>query len=119
LGSDHEPQIDQFRLKLESGDIVLLCSDGLTRHLSDEDIAELLIGSPASKAATELIQLANERGGKDNISVAVIRYWPGEKKKTMAAAGSASSKAFLWVFTAILSILQSAGIFFVWLKLFT
>jgi len=63
------------RATLCSGQTYLLCSDGLTDPLSDEQIAEILAkpGPSAQDAADELVSLANANGGPDNVSVAVIR----------------------------------------------
>ena len=63
LGSERTPRIDLYELPLEAGDKLVLCSDGLTRHVSDEEI-EAVVGRQAAAEATEsLISLANERGG--------------------------------------------------------
>ena len=56
------------------GDVYLLCSDGLTRELSDRQIAGLLAETPdAQRAANRLIDLANQAGGGDNITAIVVR----------------------------------------------
>jgi serine/threonine protein phosphatase PrpC len=64
---------ESIALKLRRGDRMLLCSDGLTAHVDDPDIAKILRrhSSPA-EAARELIAAANAGGGTDNISVAVV-----------------------------------------------
>jgi serine/threonine protein phosphatase PrpC len=64
---------ESIALKLRRGDRLLLCSDGLTAHVDDPDIAKILRrhGGPA-EAARELIAAANAGGGTDNISVAVV-----------------------------------------------
>ncbi|HKF30106.1 MAG TPA: Stp1/IreP family PP2C-type Ser/Thr phosphatase [Candidatus Binataceae bacterium] len=64
---------ESIALKLRRGDRILLCSDGLTAHVDDPEIAKILRrhGSPA-EAARELIAAANAGGGTDNISVAVV-----------------------------------------------
>jgi serine/threonine protein phosphatase PrpC len=57
---------------LHKGDRYLLCSDGLNKHLTDREIEDLLsLGTPDDAAQT-LVDLAMERGGKDNITVAVV-----------------------------------------------
>ena len=59
------------------GDVYLLCSDGLTKMLGDEAIADVLLAEEDLKAAVErLIAVANGRGGKDNITVVLIRVVP-------------------------------------------
>lgn len=65
---------DILRADLEPGDAVLLCSDGLTKHVSNAEIASVLDhGSTAEACCRELIDLANAAGGTDNITVAVAR----------------------------------------------
>ncbi|MCP4424919.1 MAG: Stp1/IreP family PP2C-type Ser/Thr phosphatase, partial [Chloroflexi bacterium] len=82
LGSEKEPKIDIFELTAEPGDILILCSDGLTRHVYDEEIEAILAEQEPSSATQTLIDLANMRGGEDNISVAVLRYeFASQKKK--------------------------------------
>lgn len=67
-----EPQL--LSHELEDGDVLLLCSDGLTRHLSDQEIAKTLssLGNPAV-ACEALVRAANEAGGSDNTTVVVAR----------------------------------------------
>lgn len=63
------------RMTLEPGDTILLCTDGLTGMVPDDRIAAVLQGSPSPRAASEeLVRLANEGGGKDNVTVVVARY---------------------------------------------
>jgi serine/threonine protein phosphatase PrpC len=54
------------------GDVFLLCSDGLTEHCRDEDIAALL-SHPPSRACAALVDLTLQRGGSDNVTVLVLR----------------------------------------------
>ncbi len=77
LGVEHEVSVDLHELDLRPGDLFLLCSDGLSGVLRDEEIAEVLRRSTPAQAARALVDLANERGGPDNITVALARV-PGE-----------------------------------------
>jgi protein phosphatase len=66
--------IDIVLGKPQPGDVYLLCSDGLTKMVTDEQISDILSAQPIPEAcAQELIRIANEKGGKDNVSVVVIR----------------------------------------------
>lgn len=74
-GSDRsiEPQVTRAELQL--GDSLLLCSDGLTRYMSDEEIlAEISQERPAKQVCKRMIETSNERGGKDNITVVLARF---------------------------------------------
>jgi serine/threonine protein phosphatase PrpC/formylglycine-generating enzyme required for sulfatase activity len=74
LGIEPTVEIDLFQERLQPGDVVLLCSDGLTRYYPDADeLRDVLTSQPLAQAAEALIRTANERGGKDNISVVVLR----------------------------------------------
>lgn len=64
--------IDYITIPLEQDAKLLLCSDGLTNMLSDEQIKEIVSDNEAQIACKELINLANKAGGIDNITVAVI-----------------------------------------------
>jgi serine/threonine protein phosphatase PrpC len=68
-----EPEVVEHRLA--AGDIALLCSDGLTGMLTDDEIAGVLALAPTMEAAAKsLIAAANAAGGKDNVSVVLLRY---------------------------------------------
>lgn len=62
------------KASLQPGDVLLLCTDGLTKHLTDEDIQRCLQArEPAQDTCQKLIALANQAGGTDNITVIVAR----------------------------------------------
>jgi PPM family protein phosphatase len=63
-------EVDNYESELQKDDQILMCCDGLVNHVSDSEIAEIVISetNPA-KTCAQLISVANERGGKDNISV--------------------------------------------------
>ena len=74
-GSHAGVHADAHSLQLHVGDELLLCSDGLTEMLSHEDMTQVLRSEPHLEAACRrLISLANERGGRDNITVIVARF---------------------------------------------
>ncbi|WP_322488286.1 protein phosphatase 2C domain-containing protein [Chloroflexus sp.] len=74
LGADQPLAADTRAQPLAPGDILLLCSDGLYNHVSDDELARLAVSQPPDRAAAALIELANQRGGHDNISVAIARF---------------------------------------------
>ncbi|MDB4895026.1 MAG: protein phosphatase, partial [Firmicutes bacterium] len=64
--------------KLHQGDTVVLCSDGLTDMVSDHEIAQTISTAPTPQAASDrLVNLANSRGGPDNISLIISQYSGG------------------------------------------
>lgn len=74
LGSDPEVEPEIHSHEVVSGDLYLLCSDGLNDMLDDEDIARLLASATdLAPAASALIQAANAGGGRDNVSAILIR----------------------------------------------
>jgi PPM family protein phosphatase len=74
LGPEGTVEVDTRSFRARAGDIYLLCSDGLTTMLAEEQIRELLIANPRLRDAGEaLIAAANEAGGRDNITVVLIR----------------------------------------------
>ena len=79
VGAMDTVEIDFFHEELKSGDIVLLCSDGLTNMLEDEEIGNIL-REPVSieDRAQRLVETANNNGGKDNIAVIIIDVFAKE-----------------------------------------
>jgi protein phosphatase len=74
LGAEPCPKIDMLVASLQALDVYLLCSDGLNKMVADERLAEVLGSSrSAEDAATRLVALANEAGGKDNVTALVVR----------------------------------------------
>lgn len=72
LGLTRFVNVDQIEVSLQVGDRLLLCSDGLTEMVSDEVIAKALSEGPVEDVAWRLVELANDAGGTDNITVIVI-----------------------------------------------
>jgi len=74
-GHEAGVKVDVHKLHLEPGDLLLLCSDGLTEMVPDKDVHDLLRSEPdVRKACERLIAEANNRGGKDNVTVVLARY---------------------------------------------
>jgi PPM family protein phosphatase len=72
MGHDSAVQVALGRLDLRDRDCLLLCSDGLTANVSDEEIRDTVLGSKSLGAACQkLVSLANERGGEDNVTVVI------------------------------------------------
>lgn len=77
VGAEDSIKTDFFSVTLREGDMILMCTDGLTNMLNDEEIRMVLDGArDIVEKAEELVRRANENGGRDNISVILIE--PGE-----------------------------------------
>ena len=74
IGSERQVQPDVGQAALLAGDTLLLCSDGLTGRIADSEIGDIAAESTPNQAVRALIDLANRRGGQDNISVVVVRW---------------------------------------------
>ncbi len=73
VGFEQQVQVDLMGIELETDDILLLCCDGLSNLVDDAEILHVTQEFPLEEAPSRLIELANERGGDDNITVVVIR----------------------------------------------
>jgi PPM family protein phosphatase len=73
VGYQEEEEVDTFPVEIESGDVFLLCSDGLTNKVRDTELADYM-GRPDLETSTnDLIKLSNQRGGEDNITVLLVK----------------------------------------------
>lgn len=82
VGASRKVEIDFFDMRLEAGDIILMCSDGLSNMLEDSEIERIIkSGGDLSGIALELVAKANQNGGKDNIAVVLVEPQVGEVKK--------------------------------------
>jgi len=100
LGAQKEIEVDAEEHTLFPRDVLLLCSDGLTRVVTEPEIAGTLqTENEPVRAAEKLIELANERGGPDNITVVIVRlekdsngwfsWLRRERRKNLSSNGSA------------------------------
>lgn len=78
IGIDEDVQPDFFTNTVQPGDALLLCSDGLMRHMHDDEIGMLLADGaiPPSEICARLIATVNARGGTDNVTCVVMRFGP-------------------------------------------
>jgi Tfp pilus assembly protein PilZ len=87
MGISETVNPDTRELNCQVGDILVICSDGLSDKAFPEEIGEIVQHQAPEPACQELIQMANERGGDDNITVVVIRIEGlGERAGTTPAA---------------------------------
>jgi len=94
LGIDPTAEPELHEHQTHPGDLYLLCSDGLNDMVSDEDIELALqaLGSNLKLAAEQLVQMANDNGGRDNVSVILVRVLRG-----YPAARGVIAKFFAWL----------------------
>lgn len=84
-----EPAV--YKTELKHQDQLLLCTDGLTRHVGDERIAGILASAgTAELACQELIAAANEDGGSDNVTAVLARFSPAEGRSVATAEAEAA-----------------------------
>src|SRR5690606_17863406 len=75
LGPNPQVEVDmEGPYPIEDGDVFLLCSDGLTGKVTDQELGEILKAAEPETAARLLVDLANLRGGPDNITAVVARF---------------------------------------------
>ena len=73
LGAGRDVDVDFFDVRLTPGDILLLCSDGLSNMVPDEDIRQVILTSETlEEAGRRLVSMANDNGGRDNIAVVLV-----------------------------------------------
>ena len=85
IGVFDEPEVDMNHGALEPGDTFILCSDGLSNHVEPWEIREIVKNRTAQDASRQLIDLALDRGGRDNITVIVINCRPRRATTVVAA----------------------------------
>ena len=73
VGAEANITTDYFELDLYDDSILMLCSDGLHAYGDDATIGEIIVNSPISVACDNLVEYALENGGKDNVTVAVVK----------------------------------------------
>jgi len=77
IGVAEDPELEIVTGSADPGDIFVICSDGLTTHLRDDEILQHAASRNARAACNVMLELALERGGYDNITVVVVRLLPG------------------------------------------
>jgi protein phosphatase len=81
LGVDQDVDVDAFTVRAAPGDVLLLCSDGLTTMVSDAEIGRIVRESASLDAAARtLVDAANRRGGEDNVTVVLLRLEADESE---------------------------------------
>ncbi len=88
LGPEPDVEVDTYTVAGRAGDVFLLCSDGLTSMISDEEVAAILRSADdLDSAAESLVRAANQSGGKDNITVVLFRLGEDDSAPAPALPG--------------------------------
>lgn len=75
LGTENKIEVDVKTIGWKTGSVLLLCSDGLTNKLSDQNIQnQLVIGQSLANVSEKLVEQANDNGGEDNITITLVRH---------------------------------------------
>ena len=84
LGTDPDVDVDAFTVDTRPGDVFILCSDGLTTMVGDEEILEHVerYRGDLDRAAKALVNAANQRGGEDNITIVIFELTDAERDTT-------------------------------------
>src|SRR4051794_4780433 len=94
LGVEDRVQVDEGAVEVRDGDRILLCTDGLTGMVSEEEIETILKRAPdPQSAANELVAAANQAGGLDNITVVVLDVEIGEEEERARDAETPAERA--------------------------
>jgi serine/threonine protein phosphatase PrpC len=93
VGFEEEVQVDVMGLLSEPGDVFILCSDGLANMMEDTEILEVVRHVPLTDVPKTLVDLANERGGDDNITVVAVQVQAESLPDAAAAAVSEGAPA--------------------------
>ncbi len=78
VGFESEVQIDVTALALQSDDRIVLCSDGLANKVEAHEILAIVSETPLFEAPKKLIEIANDRGGEDNVTVVIVVVTPSD-----------------------------------------
>jgi protein phosphatase len=103
LGTNDELEPEFYEpFKLQVNDKLILCSDGLTAHVDEEEIFQLSENNPPQEAAQKLVELANERGGTDNITVQIAAV--GVKEYSVKQSNSNIYLSYLILLISLIAL---------------
>ena len=74
LGAENSVEVDMKTIEIEDGTSFLLCTDGITRHISDSELRDLLVsGRPADQICADMKQRCYDRGAEDNLTAVIVQ----------------------------------------------
>ncbi len=83
VGVFDDPELETREGAVENGDVFILCSDGLTGHVSDDEIRDMILDRRPQVACEELIETTLGRGAKDNVTIIIVRCHRTERTNFM------------------------------------
>jgi serine/threonine protein phosphatase PrpC len=83
VGVFEDPDLETREGAVESGDVFVLCSDGLTGHVSDDEIRDMIVERRPQMACEDLIETTLSRGAKDNVTIVIVRCHKTERTNFM------------------------------------
>jgi serine/threonine protein phosphatase PrpC len=85
IGTYDNPELEMTDGTLEPGDVFLLCSDGLTNHVADQEILAVASANPPQRTSDLLVDLTLDRGATDNVTAVTVRFDPAAPSAPRAA----------------------------------
>lgn len=79
LGTEPTIEVDTMTLELQEADSILLCTDGVSNHVADQELLDVTVNNSPESACTEIIRLANDRGGFDNMTILIFEFTPAQE----------------------------------------
>lgn len=113
VGTHADISVDTYRWHTAPGDMIMLCSDGLVNMVPDRDIEKVFQQyGTAAEITQHLVQLANENGGKDNITVVIAHIDPSPTRMLLQRLSSTLRRHGFNILWVVLLILAAIGGFF-------
>ena len=104
LGTNDELELEIYEpFKLLLNDKLILCSDGLTAHVDEEEFFQISENNPPQEAARKLVELANERGGTDNITIQIVAV--GVKENSVNQSNSNKFLPYLILTVSLIALI--------------
>ncbi|RMF98698.1 MAG: serine/threonine-protein phosphatase [Planctomycetota bacterium] len=120
LGPNPEVQVDlEGPFPIQAGDVFLLCSDGLSNQFDDAELGQILASLPPEEAVEALVDLANLRGGPDNITVIVVQVLgpqQAHEDKSQPAPPTGQRMSMYRLLGWALALVLAIGAGFLWLE---
>lgn len=95
LGEKADVEVDLFTEQVQEGDLLVLCTDGLSNQVSDEELREIVQRFGPRESVYHLIEQANQNGGPDNITAIVVRVSPGQRRELQTGPSTSYERAVM------------------------